>query len=109
MQLINTPQVNVTRYSVTLNGKSFDLFQRWHDRSASWRLDISETNTGVIIRSGAKLLPNVPLVMARKHLMSDGNLYVISNIPDKEALVTRDNLAIDGDYTLVFILDSELT
>lgn len=106
-QLINTPQTPSSRYTVTLGGETYQLAQRWNGRSKAWYLDIA-TSDGVVIRTGGKMLPKVPLVLRNKELIPKGNLFVVRNLEGYKLDVGRNNLGLESPYTLAYLTSEEI-
>lgn len=103
---INTPQGADTTYTVTLGGVTYRFRQRWNERVGAWYLDVW-TVDGELLKLGGKLLPNVPIITRNKHLMQGANLYVVKRINGYSAMVNRDNLGINQNYTLIYQTDKE--
>jgi hypothetical protein len=109
MLFIATSTNPYSSYSVTLGGKSYNVVQRWNDKTKAWYLDL-RTGTNEIVSLSMKLVPRVGLVKRNNHLLEGANLYVVANFDDAPSTleVTRDNLGLSKQLVLVYITDEEL-
>lgn len=91
-------------YQIVLEGQSYNIRFVWNIRQEYWFLTVIDSDGGRI--DGVKMVPNWPLLdNHRAQIVLDGDLLVIPNTPEPEAL-GYDNLGID--WVFVYMTDAEL-
>lgn len=93
-------------FTTTLEGNRYRFNLKWNSRSETWHLSI-QTDDGVPIITGQKVLPRLETVLHNEELFADGNVFAISSILDDDELITRDNLGVGKTYQLYYVPQEE--
>lgn len=97
------PDVN---FSTSVEDTTFNIRQRWNGTSASWVFDFL-TSEGQVIQRGCKGLQRLPLVTRKRHLLPDGNFYVMP-FTATTLQVGRDNFGPSKAFRLIWATSEEV-
>lgn len=106
--LIPTPENSYSQITVTLGGQSYSIIYTFNEVDERWRISLYTGQEEPIIE-GLKVLENQFLLWRYNLEQFDhGDIACVQLAPNTTNPVSRDNLGIGKEYSLVYFTNEEL-